>query len=225
MGCSHTDRAFELGLYLIPMISKCAVYQTIIGRLQRGESYMDVGCFLGQDIRRLVFDGAISDRIYAVDIVDHWNLGFEMFRDRDRLSAQYIESNILNPSPRLQELRGSINVVSITHVLHQWGWDDQVKALEQLVRLSSSNAMIVGFQVGTIGLKEQPITELARSAAYWHDPASFHTIWEQVSRQTGTVWACTAVLKTWGEIGWDPSDVEYLGPDARVIQWVAERSK
>ena len=100
MGCSHTDRAFELGLYLIPMISKCAVYQTIIGRLQRGESYMDVGCFLGQDIRRLVFDGAISDRLYAVDIVDHWNLGFETFRDRDRLSAQYIESNILNPSPR-----------------------------------------------------------------------------------------------------------------------------
>lgn len=124
---------------------------------------MDVGSFLGQDIRRLVFDGAISDRLYAVDIVDHWNLGFEMFGDRDRLSAQYIESNILDPSPELQELRGSINVVSITHVLHQWGWGDQVKALEQLVRLSSSNAMIVGFQVGTIGLKEQPITELARS--------------------------------------------------------------
>ena len=137
--------------------------------------------------------------------------------------------NISNPTSLipiqlgLQGLRGPINVVSTTHILHQWGWDNQVKALKQLVRLSSSNAMVVGFQIGTIGLKEQPTTELAMSPPYWHDPASFHTIWEQVSRQTGTVWARSAVLKTWDEISWNPSDLDYLGHDARVIQRVAER--
>ena len=205
------------------MISKCPAYDDIIGRLQGGECLLDVGCFLGQDLRRLVADGAPSDRLYAVDIVNHWDLGYEMFRDRHAFTAHYIEADILYPNAALSALRGSVNIISITHVLHQWEWDDQVKALEQLTRLTNPGAMVIGFQVGSVGVKERPATGLAKSAAYWHDPLSFQTIWGQVGRQTGTSWSCVAELKTWEEIGWNPRDTEYLGEDARIIQWTANR--
>lgn len=106
------------------MLPKCPAYDTIIRRLQGGDCLLDVGYFLGQDLRRLVADGAPADRLYAVDVVNHWDLGYEMFRDRHRFSAHYIETDILSPNKKLEHLQGSIDIISITHVLHQWEWDD-----------------------------------------------------------------------------------------------------
>ena len=206
------------------MIPKSPAYHKIIKRLQGGESFLDIGCFLGQDLRRLVADGAPSERLYAVDVVNHWELGYELFRDRERFSAHFMETDILYPNAALEALMGTIDIISITHVLHQWDWDDQVKALKRLSELSSPGAMIVGFQVGSAGVRERPATELAKSAAYWHDPVSFQKMWDQVGSETGTKWSSNAQLKTWEEIGWDPKDTEYLGADARIIQFVVNRT-
>jgi len=57
---------------------------------------------------------------------------------------------------------------------------------------------------------------------YWHDPESFRRIWNSVKKETGLKWSCE--LKTCEEIGWDPKDVEYLGEDSRVIQFVVSQT-
>ncbi|KAL2036564.1 hypothetical protein N7G274_010701 [Stereocaulon virgatum] len=212
-----------LGLFLNPMLPHTPPYKLIIQRLQAGQSLLDIGCFLGQDLRRLVADGAPADRLFALDVVNHWDLGYEMFRDIDKFSARYIETDILNPSHELQELRGTMHIISMTHVLHQWDWNTQIKALKELVALSSGSGMIVGFQIGTVGEREKQPSDLTRSAVYLHDPASFQEIWNVVGQETDTKWECEACLKTWADAGWDPKDVEYLGDDARILQWVVNR--
>lgn len=57
------------------MIPKTLDYASIIERLKAGSTLLDIGCFLGQDLRRLVADGAPPDKLYAIDIVSHWDVG------------------------------------------------------------------------------------------------------------------------------------------------------
>ena len=114
-----------LGLWLDPLLPKSPAYESIIRKLQAGGSFLDIGCFIGQDLRRRVADGAPSDRLYAVDVVSHWDVGYDMYRDRDRFAAHFVEADLLHPNAELRALLGSMDVVSITHVLHQWDWGDQ----------------------------------------------------------------------------------------------------
>lgn len=206
------------------MLPKSPAYPSVIHKLQSGASFLDIGCFIGQDIRSLVADGAPSERLYAVDVVSHWEVGYEMYRDRDHFSAHFIEADIMYPTAELSALRGTVDVISITHVLHQWDWADQVRAVKRLVELTSGNgALVVGFQVGSVGVREIQASGLAKSAAYWHDGASFEKMWDEVGAETGTQWVCETRMLGWEEVGWDPKDTEYLGVDARVIEFVVRR--
>jgi hypothetical protein len=101
----------DQGLFLNPAISIHPSYSMILERLKKGASLVDVGTFIGQDLRRLVVDGAPSTNLYGVDIVNHWDIGFDMFRDRDKFHAHYIETDILYPSPALQDLNGKMNII------------------------------------------------------------------------------------------------------------------
>ncbi|TGO70814.1 hypothetical protein BELL_0661g00010 [Botrytis elliptica] len=117
-----------VGAWLVPQICRNPVYPEILKRVQAGEVLMDVGCFLRHDLRRLVYDGAPSDKIYAIDIVSHWDMGYNLFRDRDQFYAQFIEADIVSESKVLAPLRGQVDIIAVTQVIHQWDWERQVKA-------------------------------------------------------------------------------------------------
>jgi SAM-dependent methyltransferase len=140
------------------MIARSPAYPTIMSRLLQGESFLDIGCFIGHDLRRLVFDGAPSNNLYAVDILNHWELGYEFFRDADKFSAKFIETDILNPNEELKSLEGKIDIISVTHVLHQWDWDGQVLAAMKLVSFSRPGTLIVGYQAGGVAGR-QPVSK------------------------------------------------------------------
>ena len=193
----------------------------MIEKLQAGASLLEIGCFIGHDLRRLVFDGAPSDRLCAVDIVSHWDVGFDMFRDRDKFNPKFIECNILAPTTELLDL-GSFDIIYSTHVLHQWDWTTQVKAIKQLIALSAPGAMVVGFQGGVLNGKVKTF-EKTGAMAYVHDPETFQRIWDEAAKGTGTKWKSEAELKTWEEVGYDPKDLAYMGEDARILQFVVNR--
>lgn len=186
-----------------------------------GATLVDVGTFIGQDLRRLVVDGAPSTNMYAVDIVNHWDIGFDMFRDRHKFYAHYIESDILYPSPALQELNGKIDIIWVTHVLHQWIWGGQVIAAKNLVALSHIGTLVAGYQVGADVATHQVPTDLMKAESYLHDPISFPVMWDQVGEETGTKWKTEAEFKTVSEMGWKPEDLPILG--RRVLEFSVER--
>ncbi|KAI9743049.1 MAG: hypothetical protein M1818_003344 [Claussenomyces sp. TS43310] len=214
-----------LGVWLVPFISRSPAYATILQRLRAGATFMDVGCFLGGDLRRLVFDGAPSANMYGVDIVSHWEVGQALYRDEGRFDAHFIQADILSlENPALKALQGRIDVISISAVLHQWDWKNQLEAAKKLVAFAKPGALVVGYQIGNIEAQEVVNTTLKMSQ-WRHDPASFAKLWNQVGAETGTTWKTQASLLSWEDMGWDPADQAWLEPGDRVINFVVTRTQ
>lgn len=151
-----------------------------------------------------------------------------MFRDRDTFSATFVEADILHPNEELLAMKGGMDVINITHVLHQWDWAGQIAVAKNLVALSrSTGALVVGFQVGSAGANRiGPHSEensLGTKEVFWHSPDTFAQLWEEVGEATGTKWEVQAELWTWEETGWNGGELRYMGDCARILQFVVSR--
>ena len=188
---------------------------------------MDVGTFIGQALRQLAFEGIPSSQLYGIDIVSHWKLGYECFRDGDTFKGHYMEADILAdpPTPALKDLEGKVEVILINHVFHQWRWDTQVKCAKRLARLSKGKgSLVVGMQVGHRKGQELVIPILG-VPLFHHDPKTWSTLWEQVGLETNTKWETKAELKTWDEGGWDSKYQGWQDEGGCLIQFVVTRSE
>ena len=174
-------------------------------------------------MRRAVFDGAPSANMIGVDIVNHWEVGFEMFNDRDRFRAKYVEADILQTHnvPMLLALRGKVDIINVSAVLHQWLYEGQLQAAEELVKFSKAGTVIIGYQIGEIVARE---FFLGPAKVYRHNAESFKKFWEEVGRETGTRWTCEAEERTWKYLGWDATDMGWLGKGAIVLNFVITRA-
>ncbi|KAK0110056.1 hypothetical protein ONS95_002716 [Cadophora gregata] len=178
------------------MITRLPAYDTALTRLKNKDknkdsssssSFLDVGCMLGQDLRRLVYDGAPSESLTGVDIASHWDVGFEMFRDTSTFHAQFIECDILAPNPELAALEGTFDIIYIAQVLHQWGWEGQLAAVKQLVKLSrpKANAMVFGFQLGQETGGEKVVeTAKSRHRMFLQGVETFRELWRKAGEET-----------------------------------------
>ena len=161
-------------------------------------------------------------------IVSHWDVGYDLFRDRRRFDAQFVENDTLHPSAELLSIAhglGGFDVVAISLVLHQLDWDEQVVALKQVVGLTGVRGMVVGFQVGNVPAKLQPNTNYGGKSQLWHDFEGFQGLWGQIGVETGTKWECEVVWKTWEQCEYAQTDIAYLGENARMMGWVARRKE
>lgn len=174
-------------------------------------------------MRRLMFDGAPSANMYGVDIVSHWDVGYALYRDQGRFDAHFIQADILSSgNPALDALKGHIDIISISAVMHQWNWKDQREAAKKLVAFAKPGALVVGYQIGNVEAKE--VTNSTLQLSVWrHDPASFAKMWNQVGAETGSRWETQARLRSWEDMGWDPADQAWLEPGDRVIDFVVTR--
>lgn len=150
-------------------------------------------------------------------------VGYKLFRDRDRFSVHFIEANILSDDPALVDLRGQIDIISLEHMLHMWSWKDQITAAKKVYAFTRPGSMIVGSQVGNVNAKEV-VSKVIQMPQWRHDPASFERLWNQVGAETGTHWNCQAWLRSWEDMGWDPKDVAWLEDGVRSIEFVVTRS-
>lgn len=205
-------------------LSRSPAYPEILNRIKNGGKYLDIGCFIGQDMRRLVFDGASSTNLYGVDIISHWDVGFEMFRDRDTFSAQFIEADYISSDSSLRKLEGAVDVVFISQVLHQWNWDGQVRAAQRLVDFSRPGTLVAGCQIGDV-TGHEVIFGPSKVPLWRHDVESFAKMWHHVGAETGTKWETEAWLRTWEDMDWDPQDQAFLGESARIIEFVVKRAQ
>lgn len=79
------------------MHSHAAVYADILSRISNGGIFLDVGTGFGQELRRLIADGALGRNMYAIDVSSElWELGYRLFKDRERLDARLIVADILS---------------------------------------------------------------------------------------------------------------------------------
>ena len=82
----------------------------------QGQALADIGCFIGHDLRHLVNDGAPAKNLYGFDIIDFWDLGFAMFRDRDRFKAHFVQADTMAADSKLAEFQGKLDIIYIAQV-------------------------------------------------------------------------------------------------------------
>lgn len=157
---------------------------------------IDLGCCMGQDIRKLVHDGAPSENTVASDVTENfWEpYGFDLFLDRESLKTRFIKADIFAENSELDQLDGKINIVNAASFFHLFDWDGQIKAAKRVVKLlePTSGSLIVGRQggkpeAGSFGHLTKEMT------AWWHNPEVRDTLYQSMNYRVYVDYECLAL--------------------------------
>ncbi|CAF9935016.1 MAG: hypothetical protein ALECFALPRED_006214 [Alectoria fallacina] len=226
--CLGRFRFLDLSISLHPL------YPTVLARLKDSsppQTFLDLGCCFGQDIRRLVADGAHGENLYGADLrLEFLELGYELFRDKGSLKAHFLEGDVFEEGDGaeggkgLSKLDGKIDVIYAASFLHLFAWEEQVRAGTRMVRLMRDDSLVFGRQVGTTkpGVYARR-TDTGRMR-YRHDPDSFQKLWDVIGEKTGTKWKVKAELQK--VKGWQSEEQEAHGiGNPRMMQFQVHRLK
>ncbi|KAK0649516.1 hypothetical protein B0T16DRAFT_492134 [Cercophora newfieldiana] len=167
-------------------------YPELLARTKAGAVLLDAACCVGQALRQLAFDGAPQENLRGFDLRrDFIELGYDLFRDRDTFRVPFATGDALDPADKgLSGLDGTVDIIHAAAFFHLFGWDEQVRLGERLVRFFKEgieNAVVLGRQVGT----PEPGGERGR---YLHNEGSMQRLWDEIGERTGTRWKVRAEL-------------------------------
>lgn len=172
------------------------VYSEVVERVKNGEQYLDIGCCMGQDIRKLVYDGVPPENLCGSDLKsDFWDIGYDLFLDKPTLNVKFIEADVFDADSGLKELNGKLSLVHATSFFHLFDWDGQVKAVKRVIELlkAEPGVMIFGRQGGMPQAGYLP-TIAQDQNPYWHNSESWAKLWKQVGDETGSKWEVESFL-------------------------------
>jgi SAM-dependent methyltransferase len=198
-------------------IDDCVEYDEVVERLRKGQKLLDMACCFGQTIRQLVQDGAPSDSIYGCDLQpDFIELGYKLFKDRDKLHAKFLVADILDPSSRLQDLRGQVDMVYTGSFFHLWGLQQQKEVSRLVASLlrPQPGSMILGRQMGSVDAFEKTS---ATGTMFRHNVDSFKKLWKEVGDDLGVVFNVEARLEKL-------NDDHFRGDDSKRIYFSIRRA-
>jgi SAM-dependent methyltransferase len=196
-------------------------YSLALERIINNATVLDLGCCFGQDLRWLAGDGAPTANMYASDLHGElWELGYDLFHDRETMKAQFIQADILNEDSRLNELTGKIDVFIICQFLHIFSWDDQVKICKKIVNLSRSGSMIMGYQLGQTVFQSH---KTPWGTMCFHNAKTFKEMWERISVETNTSWDVQVEEVHLSKWGLQPEDYAWMGATILGINFTVTR--
>jgi hypothetical protein len=155
-------------------------------------------------LRALAAAGVPSKHLYATDLRrDFWELGYELFRDRERLESRFVEADVLADDSSLGEgeglksLDGKMDVVYAGSFLHLFDYVGQFKVCERIVTLLRpvKGSVVLGRQVGYVVAGEKAHRTNYREKMFRHNEESFRRMWEEVGLKTGTRWRTEVELQ------------------------------
>jgi SAM-dependent methyltransferase len=191
-------------------ITDCEEYGEVLKRLRRGEKLLDVACCFGQTVRQLVANGAPSENIYGSDLESGFiELGYKLFKDRDKLQSKFLVADIFNPASSLNDIKGKVDIVYAGSFFHLWGLEKQKevsKAVANLLR-PQPGSMIIGRQVGAITAVER---SSATGSMFRHNVESFQELWKEIGDDLGVTFTVTATLKELGSHFFEKGDTRRL---------------
>ncbi|MCJ1316979.1 hypothetical protein MMC15_002300 [Xylographa vitiligo] len=196
--CIGQFRFLDLSISLHPL------YPSLLARL-RGPTpptLLDLGCCFGQDIRKLIFDGAPPAALVGVELRPAFlAMGDRLFRDGGGSGgggsggggggARFVAADVFAEAGEdaLAALEGGVDVVHAASFFHLFGWEAQVRVGRRVVRLlRGGRGTVFGRQVGSVRPGEYRRGREGERSVYRHDGESFARMWEQIGRETGTEW-------------------------------------
>jgi len=192
---------------------------------------LDVGCYIGHDLRALYLAGVPQTSLFGLDIIGSLPLGHDLFRDADRfgMTGRFVMGDVLdegNEAEAARMLDGRMDVVWCSAVLHQFPWDKAARACKRLLRYSvGSGAMIIGAIVGTsekgaaADIRRMSQGRLVGEEPFQHSAESLERLWTDVGRDLAMHLRVTTAWRPWSSWGCDEERCKYLGPDFGVLEW------
>lgn len=173
-------------------------HKEIVARLHKGQKLLDMACCFGQTIRTLAADGAPTENLYGCDLQpDFIDLGYELFRDREKLKTRFLIADIFDAQSALTDIGGQIDMVFAGSFFHLWGYEKQVEVSKAVVALlrPQPGSMILGRQVGA----NEPLEKDGPTGTmYQHNVDSFKKMWNEIGNDLGISFTVDAKLKPLG---------------------------
>ncbi|KAI1095502.1 hypothetical protein F5B19DRAFT_306539 [Rostrohypoxylon terebratum] len=203
--------------------------QKAIERLRAPDSqdtFLEVGGFIFQTIRRLVFEGVDSTRLYGTDLhAEFVELGYKQFRDRETLKATLVIGDLLlldeeyAASELSRTFEGKISIAHASNFFHLFSWESQLVICERIVHffrddLSANHpAVLFGSHMGSC----KP-GKTGFFGAFLHDKMTFQSLWDKVGERTATRWKVDLQV-----VGVATSKPNAYGKDARMVRYVVSQ--
>lgn len=185
--CLGQFRFLELNL------AKRELYPKLLLSLKEGGKFLDIGCCLGQDVRKLIYDGAPSSSVVGAELnLAFIDLGYSLFGDRNK-KVSMLELNILESPPK--HLQGTFTSVQLGMILHLFTWDEQVTAFRNTIQLLKAEPGVRIFGQATGNVDGTPTASVhGKRATFKHNGESFRRLVEEVSTTTTRWRVVTAEL-------------------------------
>ena len=174
-------------------LSNHPLYPEILSRLKSAdptELLLDFGCCIGQDIRKLLLDGAPASKVYGSDLLPAFiDTGYELFRD----ASTFPRDHFVAPADAFDEAEdnaltrfdGRVSVLHISAVFHLFGLDEQRKLARRCLKLLNrgKKCWVLGGQTANVRAGEYA---RATGKMRWrHNSESWAELWEEAAREHG----------------------------------------
>ena len=161
--------------------------------------------------------------MYGLDVEPgFFDLGHELFRDREKMLAKCVAADLTKSSvPSIEPLKSSIDVISAQSLFHLFTLKDQTTVAQHLAELTKpmAGSIIVGRQLGLMKAGEQRgLSE--DTIVFLHDPGTFDRFWQDIGATTGSKWK----VDTWVEEA--PERVRkqaWASPDMMILVFTVTR--
>ena len=152
---------------------------------------LDLGCALAQDFRLLQSSGVHPARLTGLDLhMGFIDLGYDLFGDKTTLSSTFVTGNMLDSSTIPASIHEKFNILWFGASTHLFSLPDQIKAYSMAIKTFlkpfPAQSTILGYSIARSPAQE-------KHGMFWHDPASFVSMWQDISVHTQTRWR----VRTW----------------------------
>ncbi|MHA2091924.1 MAG: methyltransferase domain-containing protein [Candidatus Kariarchaeaceae archaeon] len=153
----HCIRGYR---FLYPRITSHTRYQDMLGNIAQ-KWILDLGCNLGTDLRQLIVDGADPAKLVGVDLQATFiELGYQLFNDRQSLTAQFFDGDILDTefldptlkSGTFSEFLDRFDLIHAGSLLHLLSKEENELLFSKIGHLLKPGGIFAGRAVG----KSQP---------------------------------------------------------------------
>lgn len=189
---------FQNFFFLHLDLSRSPVYPQVIEQTQSGHLLLDLGCGLGQDIRRLVQDGAPAENLIGLDVVPEYiDLGYQLFMDRSKQAFTFLIQDFFEDTPEMDDLKQRVKVINSGYFMHLWSWEIQLNAAKHMIQLLSPDkgAIITGVHFGSPSPGMWTKVPPGLSPMFLHNKETLSELWIQAGKQTQTTWTIQIAIE------------------------------
>jgi SAM-dependent methyltransferase len=169
-------------------------YAKTVARLTSDASarHLDVGCCVGQDIRKLVLDGCPSERITGLELEPGFiDLGYALFKDQEKLQTMFLKANILTDTALVQDFEGKMSSIHMGMVFHLFDREEQKKVLAHLLAMlvDDGTGILLGHCIAHTDGVMQPA--MLGKMTMRHNLETWKALCDEVRTETGykfTTW-------------------------------------